>query len=144
MFARPGRDVFHDSIVVAPLKPGGDRWLGRRSSDVFHDSIVVAPLKLVNGASVVLYRCQRLPRLHRRGPIEAERRQLSRFLEIQAVFHDSIVVAPLKRVTRDFPGQRDLHVFHDSIVVAPLKLDETFALACIHSGSSTTPSSWPH
>ncbi len=60
--------VFHDSTVVAPLKPDD---LGNLDGDrlVFHDSTVVAPLKPV----LVHNECG-----------------------LAHVFHDSTVVAPLK------------------------------------------------
>ena len=89
-----------------------------RRSPVFHDSIVVAPLKLVcagpGGCTAAS-----LPRLHRRGPIEASSLE-GRLDEHFAVFHDSIVVAPLK-LGACLVMATDIVVFHDSIVVAPLK-----------------------
>ena len=62
--------LFHGFIAVAPLKP--DR-LTRRSRDgrrLFHGFIAVAPLK-PRCVSDRHARLIALPRLHRRGPIEA-------------------------------------------------------------------------
>ncbi len=60
--------VFHGFIAVAPLKHA-DRARKDMILAVFHGFIAVAPLKLER------QRCSSarpsLPRLHRRGPIEA-------------------------------------------------------------------------
>ena len=134
------RDVFHDSIVVAPLKRHASGVAVTARDQVFHDSIVVAPLK---------------------------RRASGSIQWTVDVFHDSIVVAPLKHVTHWRQPCADRRVFHDSIVVAPLKLaldashvagvtrlprlhcrgpiEASRSLDPIRADeSSTTPLSWPH
>jgi|SRR5208337_448707 len=90
-------NLFHGFIAVAPLK---QIWSTRRSSTPmsFHGFIAVAPLKQ-DRVERRPFDPEPLPRLHRRGPIEAK------CLEDKAdnrslLFHGFIAVAPLKLESR--------------------------------------------
>ena len=62
-------DLFHGFIAVAPLKPPKCQG-ATRPRGLFHGFIAVAPLKLPSSDLLRAWPAA-LPRLHRRGPIEA-------------------------------------------------------------------------
>ena len=84
--------LFHGFIAVAPLKPTKSTATFALDHALFHGSIAVAPLKQCCWR--LSLRVAALPRLHRRGPIEAAvgRRHPS----CRVLFHGFIAVAPLK------------------------------------------------
>ena len=156
--------VFHGFIDVAPLKPDRHGMIWRRLSTVFHGFIAVAPLKR-SGPARDWASTRRLPRLHRRGPIEAGRASDTAALHVY-VFHGFIAVAPLKQHASG-AAMPVTDVFHGFIAVAPLKhvlttcgspgsrrlprlhrrgpIEASHVLPPESHGSSSTASSpWPH
>ena len=86
---------------------------------IFHDFNVVAPLKLCDPRCAADDRVD-LPRLQRRGPIEAASPSPHRKA---LIFHDFNVVAPLK-LPSGMKQRSGSRIFHDFDVVAPLKLHQ--------------------
>jgi len=68
-FSDEAKKLFHGFIAVAPLKRMGVRGRGEPSL-LFHGFIAVAPLKPTKPRKEDIPPAP-LPRLHRRGPIEA-------------------------------------------------------------------------
>ena len=130
--AVPSREIARQSRYSASGPEGG----------AFHDTIVVAPLKHALFAFGAGRSLQAIPRLNRRGPIEAF--GADHFVPFASrPFHDTIVVAPLKRIcpvqceTFELPIPRH----HRR---GPIEANRSRRRRRPRSSSSTTPSSWPH
>src|SRR5271157_3346658 len=133
-------NLFHVFIDVAPLKPCSLPPSGTIRK-LFHVFIDVAPLK-PNFLGFWDNTPKSLPRLHRRGPIEAHQKA-THPLAVDFLFHVFIDVAPLKRELHVRPLWllRSLPRLHRrGPIEAPLR-DPGGGNA---ETSSTSSSTWPH
>ena len=134
--------LFHGFIAVAPLKPTC-RAIDTPPAVLFHGFIAVAPLKRVAATGSAVCGPTPLPRLHRRGPIEAGF-TVDCIGMANLLFHGFIAVAPLKRALVSLAKGRPALLFHGFIAVAPLKRSRQPPGRGSSSSSSTASSPWPH
>jgi len=111
------------------------------AAELFHGFIAVAPLKQdfrdLDGPVL-----DPLPRLHRRGPIEATGLWLASRPWLR-LFHGFIAVAPLKLYFIPHSSERSspLPRLHRR---GPIEAINWYADAIAMAGSSTASSPWPH